>query len=141
MDYVAHFPPCANGGGAFRPGTLPLILSLHGASKRGDKDKLLAQCPLLRHAQQHSLFPFIILAPICPRGTEWSKPGKNAAAQYPPSFVRSFVRLLFPSSSASSRPSSAPFLPSSASFLPSFLPFFLSILPLFLFTPTKQPQN
>lgn len=50
----------------------PLILFLHGAGERGDNLNVLRDLGPLGYAARTSNFPFIVLAPQCPLGTDWS---------------------------------------------------------------------
>lgn len=49
----------------------PLMLFLHGAGERGDDLALVAKHGPLKFAQQGTNFPFIIVAPQCPKGQHW----------------------------------------------------------------------
>jgi predicted peptidase len=50
----------------------PLILFLHGSRQRGDDPALLRDGALLSFTGTGNGFPFIIIAPQCPRNTVWS---------------------------------------------------------------------
>jgi predicted peptidase len=50
---------------------LPLILFLHGSGERGNLNALRNFGPV-RVSQQQRGFPFIVLAPLCPKGKWWT---------------------------------------------------------------------
>jgi len=67
-DYLLYLPVGYGG----KEQAWPLILFLHGAGERGnDLDKIKDIGPLA-YAKKHRDFPFVILAPQCPLGTDWS---------------------------------------------------------------------
>ena len=50
---------------------LPLIVFLHGSGERGnDVQKVKIHGPM-KQAEQETDFPFMILSPLCPKGTWW----------------------------------------------------------------------
>ena len=49
----------------------PLMLFLHGAGERGDDLALVAKHGPLKFVRQGTNFPFIIVAPQCPKGQHW----------------------------------------------------------------------
>lgn len=51
----------------------PLILYLHGAGERGDDPSLIPRFGPLNYVKTHPDFPFIVLAPQCPKD-EWWRP-------------------------------------------------------------------
>ncbi|MDQ3282699.1 MAG: alpha/beta fold hydrolase [Acidobacteriota bacterium] len=53
---------------------LPLIVYLHGGSARGDMQKLRGM-GLPARVEQDSTFPFIVVAPLLPKGEIWTNDG------------------------------------------------------------------
>lgn len=49
----------------------PLILFLHGIGERGDDPQVLKCYGPLQWAEKHREFPFIVVAPQCPRSSHW----------------------------------------------------------------------
>lgn len=49
----------------------PLILFLHGIGERGDNPEVLKSYGPLKWAEGHPDFPFIVIAPQCPRSSHW----------------------------------------------------------------------
>jgi predicted peptidase len=52
-------------------GTRPLVLFLHGALERGRDGARVAEVGLPAHVRAHPRFPFLVVAPQCPRGATW----------------------------------------------------------------------
>lgn len=52
--------------------TWPLILSLHGASTRGDDPSEILKGDLPSVLEEGVEYPFIVVSPLCPRETWWS---------------------------------------------------------------------
>jgi predicted peptidase len=50
----------------------PLVLFLHGSLERGDDLELVARQGLPKLARAGRKFPFLLVAPQCPRGKQWS---------------------------------------------------------------------
>lgn len=50
----------------------PLMMFLHGAGERGDDLNKIKNIGPLAYAKKHKDFPFVVLAPQCPLGTDWS---------------------------------------------------------------------
>lgn len=66
--YLLYLPPdCAAVPGQ----RWPLLLFLHGAGERGDDLALVARHGPLKLVRQGTNFPFIIIAPQCPKGQHW----------------------------------------------------------------------
>jgi len=85
LRYLVHLPPGAEKDKTKR---WPTILFLHGAGERGDDLKLVEIHGPPKIVKTRKDFPFIVIAPQCPRGTWWSIPALNdlfaeAAAKYP----------------------------------------------------------
>jgi predicted peptidase len=55
----------------------PLILFLHGASKRGKNINKVKEAGLPKIAEEEKNFPFIVVSPQCPEGQWWSIPMLN----------------------------------------------------------------
>lgn len=67
--YLLHLPADYAADGDTR---WPLIVFLHGAGERGnDLDKIGGLGPM-QHARGQAAFPFVVVAPLCPRDRDWS---------------------------------------------------------------------
>lgn len=64
LEYLLHVPPAAE-----KPA--PVILYLHGGSARGDMEKLRGMGLPARVANEKN-FPFIVIAPLLPKGEIWT---------------------------------------------------------------------
>ncbi|MFF2483823.1 alpha/beta hydrolase-fold protein [Paenibacillus sp. NPDC058071] len=51
----------------------PVILFLHGIKKRGKNIRMLDHYGLVWHAEKQGDFPFIVAAPQCPAGSDWTE--------------------------------------------------------------------
>lgn len=62
-----------------RPGDKhwPLILFLHGAGERGTDFGTIRNLGPLRYANEHPEFPFLLVAPLCPRLYDWDPDALN----------------------------------------------------------------
>ena len=49
----------------------PLLIYLHGRDERSDDTQLLRNAGLPRYIEEGHSIPFVVLAPLCPSGTEW----------------------------------------------------------------------
>ena len=68
-DYLLFLPEGYGGDAAKR---WPLILFLHGAGERGSNVWLVTKHGVPKVDTQQSGFPFIVVAPQCPKGKIWS---------------------------------------------------------------------
>jgi len=66
--YLAYLPPDY---AAIPAKSWPLLIFLHGAGERGDDLALLTTHGPPKLVQQGTNFPFIIIAPQCPKGQHW----------------------------------------------------------------------
>ncbi len=58
---------------------LPLVVFLHGAGERGDNVELVAVHGPLKRVRQGAEFPFICVAPQCPKDSFWPIEAKTLA--------------------------------------------------------------
>ncbi|GMU20465.1 MAG: hypothetical protein AMXMBFR13_05620 [Phycisphaerae bacterium] len=68
-SYLLHVPPAYEQDRSRR---WPLILFLHGAGERGDDPVKIQNLGPLKYAAQHADFPFVVVAPQCPLGSDWA---------------------------------------------------------------------
>ncbi|MFP4058156.1 MAG: sugar-binding protein [Candidatus Brocadiia bacterium] len=85
LRYLVHLPPGAEEG---EGRTWPAILFLHGAGERGDDLSLVETHGPPKIVKTREDFPFIVVAPQCPRGQWWSPPllddlYREVMAKYP----------------------------------------------------------
>ena len=71
VNYLLYVPPAY---GDQPSAAWPLIVFLHGSEQRGDDPSLLAGMEPLVFADQQTDFPFIVVVPQCPPGTDWQPP-------------------------------------------------------------------
>src|SRR5574340_461235 len=69
LPYQLYLP---SGYGSGDVQTWPLILSLHGASTRGDDPGAILKGDLPNVLEEGVDYPFIVVSPLCPRETWWS---------------------------------------------------------------------
>lgn len=69
LPYQLYFP---TGYGIDARQTWPLILSLHGASTRGDDPAAILKGDLPSVLEEGVEYPFIVVSPLCPKETWWS---------------------------------------------------------------------
>jgi predicted peptidase len=70
LPYLVHVPPQA---AAHPAKSWPAILFLHGLGEAGDDPKDLLRTGLPQYVKQHPDFPFVMIAPQCPRLTWWAE--------------------------------------------------------------------
>ena len=51
----------------------PVIFFLHGSGEKGNDLSFVHKLPLLKYAESHPDFPFIVIAPQCPEIHRWSE--------------------------------------------------------------------
>jgi predicted peptidase len=68
LRYLLHVPPSTQVNVSQR---WPTILFLHGRGESGDDPITILRHGLPRYITQHSDFPFIVIAPLCPWNTWW----------------------------------------------------------------------
>lgn len=66
MRYLLHLPPTYTERKPY-----PLILSLHGSGERGDDLNLVKMHGIPKVLASQPDFPFIVVAPQCPKSTYW----------------------------------------------------------------------
>ena len=67
LSYLEYLPKGYGSGEKF-----PLVIFLHGAGERGDDPELVAKHGWLMHIREDGAqYPFILLAPQCPKGKYW----------------------------------------------------------------------
>ena len=65
----------------------PLVLFLHGAGERGDNIKRVKEHGPAKNIAAGELFPFIMIAPQCPRGDSWSSSKQLASLNATKAFI------------------------------------------------------
>lgn len=68
LRYAVYIPE----GYSEKGGPYPTILFLHGAGERGDDLSKVTSLPLVSYARNTVGFPFIVIAPQCASGEQWS---------------------------------------------------------------------
>jgi predicted peptidase len=69
MNYLLYVPKSS---GHESTSSWPLILFLHGSEQRGNDPALLQSLDIFSFTQEIGDFPFIVVAPQCPRNLTWS---------------------------------------------------------------------
>lgn len=68
LPVLVHLPP---GHARFPRRRWPVVLHLHGGGERGDDPRALLRNDLPLRLLRDRAFPFVVLSPLCPRGTTW----------------------------------------------------------------------
>lgn len=66
---LVHLPP---GHARARRRRWPVVLHLHGGGERGSDVRALLRNDLPLRLLRDRAFPFVVLSPLCPRGTTWA---------------------------------------------------------------------